>query len=297
MAEPPETEERKQKEKTEENIEIVPETAQDAKQPAGKPEESSLKPEDLIVGPLPVEELEFEERAKKLETVRKAEELKLAEENRKKEELQKEQERLQKLEEERLQKLEEERLQKLEEERLRKLEEERLQKLEEERALQAKREAEASVKSREVTPPETPPPIPESENLLLQGLVNLIQPALDIKMESKMYQIWIKGWDKAVQVHILNEGFMHVLIKDNQMKAAVGKAPREPDIAMEGEYETITNYLNGELDPILMFFDFILLRKMRLIKGLEIKLSSILNGNLVQQARILYRIDKILKLK
>ena len=140
-------------------------------------------------------------------------------------------------------------------------------------------------------------PVPESENLLLQDLVNLIQSALDIKMESKMYQRWIKGWDKVVQVHILNEGFVHVLIKDNQMKAAIGKPPREPDIAMEGEYETMTNYLNGELDPILMFFDFILLRKMRLIKGLEIKLSSILSGNLVQQARILYRIDKILKIR
>ena len=289
MAEPPETEERKSKEETEQNHETGEETAKDAKTPSGKSEESSLKPEDLIVGPLPAEELEFEERAKKLEAIRKAEELKLAEENRKKGALQKEQERLQKLEEERLQKLEEE--------RLRKLEEEHLQKLEEERVLQAKREVETFVKSKEVTPSETPTSIPESENLLLKGLVNLIQPALDIKMESKMYQFWIKGWDKAVQVHILNEGFMHVLIKDNQMKAAVGKAPREPDIVMEGEYETITNYLNGELDPILMFFDFILLRKMRLIKGLEIKLSSILNGNLVQQARILYRIDKILKLK
>jgi hypothetical protein len=281
MAEPPETEERKNKEETEENRETGEEVAQDVKPPSGKPEESSLKPEDLIVGPLPAEELEFEERAKKLEAVRKAEELKLAEENQKKVELQKE----------------EERLRKLEEERLRKLEEERLRKLEEKRTLQAKREAEASAKSKEVTPSEMSPPIPESENLLLQGLVNLIQPALDIKMESKMYQRWIKGWDKAVQVHILNEGFVHVLIKDGKMKAAIGKPPCEPDIVMEGEYETITNYLNGELDPILMFFDFILLRKMRLVKGLEIKLSNILSGNIVQQARDLYRIDKILKIR
>ena len=273
MAEPPETEERKSKEETEENHETREEVAQDAKTPSGKSEESSLKPEDLIVGPLPAEELEFEERAKKLEAIRKARALKLSEETRKKEELQKE------------------------EERSRKLEEERLQKLEEERALQAKREAEASAKSKEVTPSETPSPVPESENLLLQGLVNLIQPALDIKMESKMYQRWIKGWDKAVQVHILNEGFVHVLIKDNKMKAALGKPPREPDIVMEGEYETLTNYLNGELDPILMFFDFILLRKMRLVKGLEIKLSNILSGNIVQQARELYRIDKILKIR
>jgi putative sterol carrier protein len=273
VAEPPETEERKSKEEAEQNHETGEEMAQDAKTSSGKSEESSLKPEDLIVGPLPAEELEFEERARKLEAIKKAEELKLAEENRKKEALQKEEERLQKLEEE------------------------RLRKLEEERSLKAKREAEASLKSKEIAPSETQPPVSESENLLLQGLVNLIQPALDIKMESKMYQRWIKGWDKAIQVHILNEGFVHVLIKDNQMKAAIGKPPREPDIVMEGEYETITSYLNGELDPILMFFDFILLRKMRLVKGLEIKLSNILSGNIIQQARDLYRIDKILKIK
>lgn len=265
MAESPKTEERKQKEKAEQNVEIEHEMAQDAKQPAGPSEESSLKPEDLIVGPLPAEEAEFEERARKLGSARKAEELKIAEENRKREELQKE--------------------------------EEIIRKIEEERKVEIKRRVEEPEELKEVTPSETPSPVPESENLLLQGLVNLIQPALDIKMESKKYQRWIKGWDKAVQVHILNEGFVHVLIKDNQMKATIGKPPREPDIAMEGEYETLTNYLNGELDPILMFFDFILLRKMRIVKGLEIKLSSILSGNLVQQARDLYRIDKILKIR
>ncbi len=265
MAEPPKTEERKQKEKAEQNVKIEHERAQDAKQPAGTSEESSLKPEDLIVGPLPAEEAEFEARARKLGSARKAEELKITEENRKREELQKE--------------------------------EERIRKIEEERKVEIKRIVEEPEELKEVTPSETPSPVPESENLLLQGLVNLIQPALDIKMESKKYQRWIKGWDKAVQVHILNEGFVHVLIKDNQMKATIGKPPREPDIAMEGEYETLTNYLNGELDPILMFFDFILLRKMRLVKGLEIKLSSILSGNLVLQARDLYRIDKILKIR
>ena len=265
MAEPPETEEEKRKEEIEQERESVTETAQDTKNPSGTPEESSLKPEDLILGPLPAEDAEFEERAKKLEAARKAVELKIAEENRKREDLQKEKER--------------------------KL------KTEEERKVETKRRVEEPVELKELTPSETPSPVPESENLLLQGLVNLIQPALDIKMESKKYQRWIKGWDKAVQVHILNEGFVHVLIKDNQMKATIGKPPREPDIAMEGEYETLTNYLNGELDPILMFFDFILLRKMRLVKGLEIKLSSILSGNLVQQARDLYRIDKILKIR
>ena len=88
MAEPPETEERKSKEETEENHKTGEGVAQDAKTPSGKSEESSLKPEDLIVGPLPAEELEFEERAKKLESIRKAEALKIAEETRKKEELQ-----------------------------------------------------------------------------------------------------------------------------------------------------------------------------------------------------------------
>jgi putative sterol carrier protein len=139
--------------------------------------------------------------------------------------------------------------------------------------------------------------VPERENLLLLGLVNLLQPALEIKIESPKYQRWIKGWDKVIEVSILNEGKVHVVIKDNQMKAAMGPAPREPDIVMEGEYETITNYLNGELDPILMFFDFVLLRKVRLVKGLDIKLSNLLSGNIFQQARDLYRIDKILKIK
>ncbi|MHA1428524.1 MAG: hypothetical protein ACTSQI_21275 [Candidatus Helarchaeota archaeon] len=109
-----------------------------------------------------------------------------------------------------------------------------------------------------------------------------MQPALDIKLESKRYQRWIRGWDKVIEVNIVDEGKIHVIIKD--------------DIVMEGDYETMTNYLNGELDPVLMFFDFVLLRKARLVKGLELKLSNLLSGNIFKQARDLYRIDKILKI-
>ena len=164
-------------------------------------------------------------------------------------------------------------------------------------AEEAKRAEEEAWRAAEEARRLEPGPGPESENLLLKGLVNLLQPTLDIKMEKKKYQRWIKGWDKAIDVHIENEGHVHVLIKDNQLKAALGKAPRDPDIILEGEYEAITNYLNGELDPIMMFFDFILLRKIRLVKGLEIKLSNILDGSIFKQARELYRIDKILKIK
>jgi chemotaxis protein histidine kinase CheA len=281
-------------------------------------EELSLKPEDLILGPLPEEEIDIEERTRKLEAAQKVDEVKKAEDARRAEALRKEEELARKIEEKRQleekrkkeelarkaeekrqleEKKKKEEAEKLKVEALRKKEEMARKAEEEKRQLEAKRKKEEAEKLKAVKPPVKPSAVPESGNLLLQGLVNLLQPALDIKMESKKYQRWIKGWDKAIEVHILNEGYVHVLIKDGSMKAAIGKALQEPAVVMEGEYETITNYLNGELDLILMFFDFVLLRKVKLIKGLDIKLPNILSGNIIQQARDLYRIDKILKIK
>ncbi len=230
------------------------------------------------------EERKFREEQ---ERVRRAEAAKAAEEAQRLAQILREEEAQKKLEEAE-RRLQEEKNRKFREEQ------ERIKRAEEER----KFKEEVARKSVEELAKETAPSyVPETENLLLQGIVNLLQPALDIKLESKRYQRWIKGWDRAIEMHIVGEGYTHILIKDNQMKAGLGKAPKEPDIVMEGDYETITNYLNGELDPILMFFDFVLLRKVRFVKGLEIKLTSLLDGSLLRQARDLYRMDKILRIR
>ncbi len=271
MVEPPE----RQKDENEETREIWRKLAEATKSSPEDIETELPKAEDLVEGPLPEEPEVTEERMKKLEAARLAEEARRAEEAKRLEEIRKAEEEARKAEEE-----------------LKKAEDEAIKIPTEPVVTESTKESIG-----EPQKAEEPAPPPESANLLLVGLVNLLQPALDIKMESKKYQRWIKGWDKVIEVSIINEGKVHVVIKDNQMKAAVGPAPREPDIVIEGEYETITNYLNGELDPILMFFDFILLRKARLVKGLDIKLSNILSGNIFQQARDLYRIDKILKIK
>jgi len=267
MINPFENEDQKNNEEKEpqREIEDEPNLESNTEQPSESLEDFSLRPEDLIIGPLPEEEADIEERTRKMEAAQKAEEAKKVEAIRRAETLRKEEELARKVEEKR--------------------------KLEE----SIRKETEKKLKA--IKPAEAPSIESESQNLLLQGLVNLLQPALDIKMESKKFQRWIKGWDKAIEVHILNEGYVHVLIKNGSMKAAIGKAQQEPTVIMEGEYETITNYLNGELDLILMFFDFVLLRKMKLVKGLEFKLPNILSGNIFQQARDLYRIDKILKIK
>lgn len=262
---PSENEEDRRKEEEEQNNAEDTQVSEEIEAISESTEDNTIKPEDLIMGPLPEEEADIEDRARKLEATRKAEDAKKIEEAKRAEKLRKE--------------------------------EELMRKTEEKRKLEEKRKKEEAQKLKPIKSSNEPTVVPESESLLLLGLVNLMQPALDIKMESKKYQRWIKGWDKAIEVHILNEGYMHVLIKDGSMKAAIGKSPQEPAVVMEGEYETITNYLNGELDLVLMFFDFILLRKMKLIKGLDIKLPNILSGNLIQQARDLYRIDKILKIK
>lgn len=259
------------------------------------------KAEDLVEGPLPETEDVAAERQRKIEAAQQAEAIKRAEEARRLAEIQREEEDLRRRDEEARKHIEEEaRKHREEEDRKRRDEEARVAA---EKAKAAAEEAKRIAETRTEEHKPVAPPIeestsaPETKNLLLLGLVNLLQPALDLKLEKKLYQRWIKGWDKIVEVHIIDEGYMHVQIKDNQMKASLGKAPREPDIALEGEYETITNYLNGELDPVLLFFDFILLRKARIVKGLEIKLSSLLSGGLFKQARDLYRIDKILKIK
>ncbi|MHA1267192.1 MAG: SCP2 sterol-binding domain-containing protein [Candidatus Helarchaeota archaeon] len=255
------------------------------------------KAEDLVEGPLPETEEEALERQRKLEAARKAEEAKRAEEARRLAQLKLEEEAMKQREEEARKRIEEATRRNFEEEERRRMEEE-AKKLEE---LQKKPVPTpppiSESKIPEAPPSPEPSPVPEQENLLLVGLVNLLQPTLDLKLEQKRYQRWIKSWDKIIAVNIVDEGHVYVEIKNNQMKAVLGKPPREPDIVIEGEYETITNYLNGELDPILMFFDFVLLRKARLVRGLEIKLSSLLSGNLFKQARDLYRIDKILKIK
>ncbi|MHA1275664.1 MAG: hypothetical protein ACTSRC_16865 [Candidatus Helarchaeota archaeon] len=260
--------------------------------------------EDLVQGPLPEAPDEIAERQRKLEAARLAEEAKRQEEARRAEELRKAEEEAIRLAEEDARKAEEERIA----EELRAVEdvtqEYETEEIRTSDESETERPEEITPKPPEekvVPPPKTPPQpepssVPESDNLLLLGLVNLMQPALDIKLESKRYQRWIRGWDKVIEVNIVDEGKIHVIIKDNKMTAAVGPAPRPPDIVMEGDYETMTNYLNGELDPVLMFFDFVLLRKARLVKGLELKLSNLLSGNIFKQARDLYRIDKILKI-
>ena len=230
------------------------------------------------------EEARIAEEARKAEEARRAEEVGRAEEARRAEEAGRAEEarRAEKA--------------RIAEEIRRKEEEARIALAQAQRAAEeAKKAAEAKM-IKEIKKAE-PSYAPESENLLLKGLINLLQPALDIKMEQKRYQRWIKGWDKAIEMHIVGEGYTYVLIKDGKMSAALGKAPKEPEIVLEGEYETITNYLNGELDPILMFFDFVLLRKVRLVKGLEIKLTSFFDGSLFRQARVLYKIDKILRIR
>jgi len=276
----------------------------DATKPdAQAPEDELPKAEDFVEGPLPETSEEAAERQRKLEAAQRAEAAKAAEEARRVSQIQSEEAEFRRREEEARRRIEEE-ARKHREEQERRIREEAERKHREEAELrrseaeERKREEEAEKKPlEEVAPKAKPSYAPEGENLLLQGLVNLLQPALDIKLESKRYQRWIKGWDRAIEMHIVGEGYTHVLIKDNQMKAGLGKPLKDPDIVMEGDYETITNYLNGELDPILKFFDFVLLRKIRLVKGLEIKLKSILDGSLFRQARDLYRMDKILRIR
>ncbi|HUX98040.1 MAG TPA: hypothetical protein VMV49_00675 [Candidatus Deferrimicrobium sp.] len=254
--------------------EIWKKLAADTK-PKSPSAEELPKAEDYIEGPLPEDQETAEERARKLEVAKRAEESRKAEELKRKESLHQEEEQARKTEE------------------ARKAAEKAKKAAEEARIDAEARKAAEVVKK----PVETVASIPVSENLLLLGLINLLQPALEIKLESKKYQRWIKGWDKIIEMHILGEGHTHVIIKDNTIKAALGKAPREPDIVLEGEYEVITNYLNGELDPILMFFDFVLLRKIKLVKGLEFKLSNLLGGGILKQASDLYKLDKILKIR
>ena len=242
---------------------------------SGELSEDLPKAEDLVEGPLPETELEREARIKKLEAAKRAEEAKNAEEAKRLEQLKREEE-----------------ARKAAEDAKRAVEQARL----EQEAKKAPATPTEKPEDAKAPPPPEPGKIPESENLLLVGLMNLLQPALDIKLESKKYQRWIKGWDKIIEMHILNEGYSYIVIKDDKITSHLGKAPREADIVIEGEYEAITNYLNGELDPILMFFDFVLLRKIKLVKGLHISLSNLLSGGILKQASDLYKIDKIIKI-
>jgi hypothetical protein len=259
--------------------EIWRKLADDTKSKSG-PSEDLPKAEDYIEGPLPEDQETAEERARKLEAAKRAEESRKAEDAQRLAQMKQEEEQAKKVE-------------------IARKATEKAKEIaaEARKEADARKAAESSVKKVE-TPkaPQGASPVPAHENLLLLGLINLLQPALEIKLESKKYQRWIKGWDKVIEMHILGEGYAHVLIKDNTIKASLGKAAREPDILLEGEYEAITNYLNGELDPILMFFDFVLLRKIKLVKGLEFKLSNLLSGGVLKQASDLYKLDKILKI-
>ncbi|MHA1270002.1 MAG: SCP2 sterol-binding domain-containing protein [Candidatus Helarchaeota archaeon] len=144
------------------------------------------------------------------------------------------------------------------------------------------------------------PPIDEELiNLRLNGLISIIQQAIEGKLkydpEADKYKEWIKGWNFYIEIRLTEEKrSIFVKFQDNNIEVSAKKFEGSPKIILQGKHDDIVDYCNGELDRLI---DVILLRKIKLIKGIRLTPLSLLSFRTLDDLILLDRLDKLISNK
>jgi hypothetical protein len=139
----------------------------------------------------------------------------------------------------------------------------------------------------------------EDEELIemrLQGLITVIRQAIDGKLkydpDAKNYQKWIKNWNFVIEIRLQEEKrSIFVKFADGAVDISTDNFEDKPRIILKGKHDDILDYCNGELDRLI---DVILLRKIKLVKGLRLTPFSFLSGRSFDDIILLDRLDKLM---
>ena len=136
-------------------------------------------------------------------------------------------------------------------------------------------------------------------DMRLQGLIVVIKQAIDGKLkydpEAEKYKNWIKNWNFYIEIRLQEEKrSIFIRFQNGENDISSEKFEGKPKIILKGKHDDIVNYCNGELDRLI---DVILLRKIKLIKGIRITPLSILNWRTVDDIILLDRLDKLMSNK
>lgn len=142
----------------------------------------------------------------------------------------------------------------------------------------------------------------EDEELIemrLQGLIAVIRQAIDGKLkydpDAENYQKWIKDWNFVIEIRLQEEErSIFVKFENGDVDISTEKFEDTPRIILKGKHDDILDYCNGELDRLI---DVILLRKIKLVKGLRLTPFSVLSGRSFDDIILLDRLDKLMKNK
>ncbi|MBD3228791.1 MAG: hypothetical protein GF329_11450 [Candidatus Lokiarchaeota archaeon] len=130
----------------------------------------------------------------------------------------------------------------------------------------------------------------------LQGLISIVKEAINGKLkydpDAETYQDWVKNWDFVIEIRLKKEKrSIWVKFENGEVEVSTEKFDKPPKIILEGKHDDIVDYCNGELDRLI---DVILMRKIKVKKGLRIDPLSFLTMRTLDDAILLDRLDKLI---
>ena len=136
-------------------------------------------------------------------------------------------------------------------------------------------------------------------DIRIQGLLLIIQQAIDGKLkydpEAEKYKSWINKWNFFLEIRLEEEKrSIFIKFQKGEFRISTEKFDGKPKIILKGKHDDIVDYCNGELDRLI---DVILLRKIKIVKGLRLTPLSLLTWGTVDDVILLDQLDKLLSNK